>query len=230
MPLAGFCGKRIYRRWPDGSRHGPSVSHPHDRRQACRRFIVGEFSCGCAIRDYQSHQRFGDGKIPVAPTKLHVWRLESWHLLFPDAQLWAPPQVPNQFKRLPFTGVLGDRPPAAWAADLDQLIFRGNLFVEEVYFFHKKSRTVVFGDFIQSRPITEGKPLRNFLFKLGGVLSPKGGVPGDIRLSFTNRGLARRSLEKLFSWDFDKLILAHGACVTQDAKRFVEQAFGWLRH
>jgi hypothetical protein len=26
----------------------------------------------------------------VAATPRHVWRLERWHTLFPDAQLWAP--------------------------------------------------------------------------------------------------------------------------------------------
>jgi predicted metallo-beta-lactamase superfamily hydrolase len=55
-----------------------------------------------------------------------------------------------------------------------------------------------------------------------------GGVPLDIRLSFTNRELARRSLEKLLSWDFDKLVIAHGVCVEKDAKPFVERAFRWL--
>lgn len=164
----------------------------------------------------------------VAPIKLHVWRLEEWHALFPDAELWAPPQVPNQFKNLPFAGTLGNTPPDAWAGDLDQLLFRGNWFAEEIFFFHKKSRTVILGDFIQNHPMAKGRPLLNALFKLAGVSYPDGGVGLDIRLSFTNRILARRSLEKLLSWDFDKLIIAHGVCIEKDAKPFVERAFGWL--
>jgi hypothetical protein len=54
--------------------------------------------------------------------------------------------------------------------------------------------------------------------------SPHGGVPLDIRLSFTNRDLARRSLEKLLSWDFDKLVIAHGACIEKNAKPFLPMA------
>ncbi len=76
--------------------------------------------------------------------------------------------------------------------------------------------------------MVKGKPLRNILFKFEGVGYPDGGVGLDIRLSFTNRNLARRSLEKLLSWDFDKLIIAHGACIERDAKPFVKHAFGWL--
>lgn len=76
----------------------------------------------------------GPVKFLVAPTKLHVWRLDSWHALVPEAELWAPPQVPREFKDLPFTGVLGDVPPKSWAADFDQLVFRGTLFLDEVLF------------------------------------------------------------------------------------------------
>jgi Domain of unknown function (DUF4336) len=164
----------------------------------------------------------------VAPTRMHVWRLEEWHGLFPDAELWGPPQIPNKFKRLPFAGILGDAPPQGWADDLDQLVFKGDLFIDEVLFFHEKSRTVILADFVQNRPIAKGKPFLNALFKLAGVAYPHGGVALDIRLSFTNRNLARQSLEKLLSWDFDKLIIAHGICVEKDAKPFVERAFRWL--
>lgn len=164
----------------------------------------------------------------VAPTRMHVWRLEEWHVLFPEAELWAPPQIPNEFKRLPFAGILGDAPPHVWANDVDQLTFKGNFFIDEVFFFHKESRTVILADFIQSRRIVKGKPLLNALFKLAGVAYPNGGVPCDIRLSITNRNLARRSLEKLLSWDFDKLIIAHGVCIEKNAKPFVARAFRWL--
>jgi Domain of unknown function (DUF4336) len=164
----------------------------------------------------------------VAPTKLHVWRLESWHALFPNAELWGPPRIPRTFKRLPFTGVLEDTVPSRWSEDFDQLVFRGNWFVEEVYFLHKPSGAVIFGDFIQNHRLTKGHPFQNMLWKLAGVAYPNGGVPPDIRLSFTNRRLARRSLQRLLSWDFDKLILAHGVCVEREAKQFVKRAFSWL--
>jgi hypothetical protein len=164
----------------------------------------------------------------VAPTRMHVWRLEEWHELFPEAELWGPPQIPNEFKRLPFAGILGDAPPQAWAEDLDQLIFKGNFFIDEVFFLHKESRTVILADFIQSHRLVKGRPLLNALFKLSGVAYPNGGVPFDIRLSTTNRHFARRSFVKLDSWDFDKLIIAHGVCVEKEAKPFVGRAFRWL--
>ena len=166
----------------------------------------------------------------IAATPRHVWRLESWHTLFPEAQLWAPRTTPFTLNKrhLPLTGVLGDTPNPDWADDFDQLAFKGNPLIEEVLVLHKESHTVIMGDLIQISPIVKGKPLRNALFKLEGVAEPYGGVGLDIRLTFTKRNLARQSLEKLLSWDFDKLIIAHGVCIEKDAKPFVEQAFHWL--
>jgi Domain of unknown function (DUF4336) len=164
----------------------------------------------------------------VAPTKLHIWRLEEWHALFLEAELWIPRHDPNASKRLPFACILGGILSPGWLGDLDQLIFKGNLFIQEVFFFHKRSRTLIAADFIQNHPIERGKPLLNALWRFGGVAYPNGGVPLDIRLSFTDRTLARRSFEKLLLWDFDKLIIAHGVCIGKDAKPFVERAFGWL--
>jgi len=166
----------------------------------------------------------------VAGTPRHVWRLGGWHTLFPKAQLWVPRNTAFTLKKghLPFTGILEDESPQGWADDLDQLAFKGNPLIEEVLFFHKASRTVILDDLIQIHPIVKGKYVRNTLFKLAGVVYPHGGVALDIGLCFTNRNLARRSLKKLLSWDFDKVIIAHGPCIEKDAKPFVERAFRWL--
>jgi len=166
----------------------------------------------------------------VAATPRHVWRLQVWHALFPEAQLWAPRPTLFTLRKghLPFTGILGDAPPQEWAADLDQLAFKGNPLIEEIVFFHKESGTIILDDLIQNHPMAKDRPLRNALFKLAGVAYPHGGVPFDIRLSFIHRNLARRSLDKLLSWDFDKLIIAHGVCIEKNAKPFVRRAFRWL--
>ena len=144
--------------------------------------------------------------------------------------MWAAKPSPLTLKKgnLKFTGILTNATPQVWAEDLDQIPFRGNPLIEEVIFLHRKSRTVILDDLIQNHPALNGHPLRNVLFRLAGVAYPNGGVPLDIRLSFIRRDLARQSLEKLLSWDFDKLIIAHGVCIETDAKAFVERAFQWL--
>jgi hypothetical protein len=112
---------------------------------------------------------------------------------------------------------------------LEQLVFKGNPLLSEVLFFHGESQTVILDDLIQIPSPLKGRPFRDAIFKLEGV-SSQGGVGLDMRLTFTNRKVARQSLEKLLSWDFNKMVIAHGPCIEKDAKRFVEQAFRWLMH
>jgi hypothetical protein len=167
----------------------------------------------------------------VAATPRHVWRLEEWNTLFPEAQLWMSRPTPLTLKKghLPISGILGDVPDPGWADDFDQCVFRGSPLFDEVLFYHKESRTVILDDLIQTHLPAKGKPIRNALIKLEGVAYPHGGVGLDLKLSFTNRTLARRSLKKLLSWDFDKLIIAHGPCIEKDAKPFVKEAIHWLK-
>jgi Domain of unknown function (DUF4336) len=53
----------------------------------------------------------------VAPTKLHIWRLEEWHALFPEAELWIPQRNQNKSKRLPFSCILGGILSPGWLSD-----------------------------------------------------------------------------------------------------------------
>lgn len=167
----------------------------------------------------------------VAATPRHVWRLAAWHTLFPEAQLWRPRDTLLTLQKgtLPYTGVLGNEPPPAWSADFDQLAFLGNPFGEEIVFFHRASGTVLMDDLIQVHESRRGRPLYNAMVALMGAAAPHGGVVLDMRLTFFQRRLARQSLDRLLSWDFDKLIIAHGPCLDHDAKPFVERAFQWLK-
>jgi hypothetical protein len=168
----------------------------------------------------------------LAATPRHVWRLDAWHTLFPEAQLWTSPHTAFTLQQgtLPLAGTLGDRPLQAWGDTFDQLVFRGNPLLEEVVYLHRPSKTVILGDMIQFNIPQEGRPLQNAIFKLAGIAPGHAGMGLDMRLTFLDRTAARRSLERLLSWDFDKLIIAHGPCIESDARRLVERAFRWLVH
>lgn len=162
--------------------------------------------------DMLSVARIGPVKHLVSPTPLHDWRLEAWAKAFPDAHTW------------PATS-LGEAAPPDWGSDLDQIVFRGSRVLNEVEFLHRPSRTLIMGDFIQNYAHGRNGALKLF-FKLAGV---DGGMPIDARASFIgNKALGRASLERLLAWDFDKVVLAHGACIERDAPSFVRRAFAWL--
>jgi hypothetical protein len=174
----------------------------------------------------------GEVRYLIAATPRHVWRLSTWHTLFPDAELWAsrPTLFTLQKGQLPISGYLSDTPVNAWSADFDQLEFKGNSLLSEVLFFHRNTHTVILDDLIMRNPVMKGKTLSNLIFKFGGVQYPEGGVSADMKIAFLNRSLARQSLERLLSWDFDKLIIAHGECIESGAKQYIKRAFRWLEN
>jgi hypothetical protein len=173
-----------------------------------------------------SMEGIGPPRYLIAPTPLHVWRLDEWRRLFPQAELWGPPGLARSPRRKMFAGLLGDEPPEQWEADLDQVVFKGNAFVQEVEFFHKPSRTLVFADFLQNYPPDKSRRLLSALQRLGGVSGL--GVPIDVRLTTFNRKFARLSVAQMLGWDFDGLVVAHGENLAREAKPSVRRAFGWL--
>jgi hypothetical protein len=88
----------------------------------------------------------------VTPNKLHHLFLPEWRNRWPDARLYAPPGLARKKKQVHFDAELGDEQDEAWTTDIDQVVFHGSFAMEEVVFFHRESRTVIFGDLIQRFP------------------------------------------------------------------------------
>jgi hypothetical protein len=82
------------------------------------------------------------------------------------------------------------------------------------------------GDLIQNNKRLQGGLFTNLVFKMLGVSYPGGGVAWDLRVS-SSKVKTKASIDKILSWDFDKLIIAHGPCVMNDAKEYIKQAFSW---
>lgn len=166
----------------------------------------------------------------LSPTPRHFWRLNAWHRLFPEAQLFSSPITPITLNKgeLPLAGILGEPSGDLWAPDLQQLQLRGSRWLNEVVFFHAPSRTLLVEDAIQIHERGRGGPLRNALIAVGGVAAPWGGMARDIRLTFRDKAAARECVERILQWDFDTLVVAHGPVVTHDARETVERAFAWL--
>lgn len=179
----------------------------------------------CSYEDLCKVTALGSVRHLLSPTPRHRWRLESWHTLFPAAALWSCKVGPATLGRrtLP-AGLLSDVAPPAWAGQLDQVRYPGRGF-EETTFHHRKSGTLLLEDIVQAHPRQEN-PLLNALVRFGG-LGGEGGVPRDIR-ALTRTVEARLWAERVLSWDFDQLVIAHGPIIRSGAKARVTRAFDWL--
>ena len=161
----------------------------------------------------------------VASTQRHIWRLDAWHRMYPQAGLWTVGQTPKRLRGLPLAGVVGDEP--TWEG-VEQVRLKGNRLLAEAWFFHEASRTLMVGDLVQANLPLPGHPVSNLVFKLAGGAGPSMRVGHDLRMTFTDKAAARNCLNRVMGWDFDRLVLAHGPLVTADAKARLTSAFTWL--
>ncbi|MBR1270442.1 DUF4336 domain-containing protein [Bradyrhizobium sp. AUGA SZCCT0222] len=164
----------------------------------------------------------------VAPNSLHHLFLPAWKQAYPGAKVYAPPGLRKKREDIVFDADLGDAPSPEWDQEIDQVLMQGNVITTEVVFFHAKSGTVLFTDLIQQLPASSFSGWRAVVAKLDLMVGPEPSVPRKFRLAFTNRRAARLSLERIFAWPAEKVLMAHGTPVETDARVFLRRAFGWL--
>lgn len=60
--------------------------------------------------------------------------------------------------------------------------------------------------------------------KLDLMVGPEPSVPRKFRVAFTSRRAARDSLQRIFAWPTEKVLMAHGTPVEKDAQAFLRRA------
>ena len=169
----------------------------------------------------------------VSPNKLHYVHISAWKRAYPEAVAWASPGVreraASQHLEVSFEQDLGDEPAEAWRVDLDQLIFRGSRFMEEVVFFHRKTHTLIVADFIENFEPEKVRGFYGWLVRLAGASDPDGKAPIDARLTFLgHKKEARASFEKMIAWQPEKVVMAHGRWYEREGVAELRRAFRWL--
>ena len=164
----------------------------------------------------------------VAPNSLHHTFLGDWQRAYPDAKVYAPPNLPEKRKDIRFDAVFGDGPVAEWAGEIDHAIMWGNRITTEVVFFHRESRTAIFTDLIQQFPRGWFRGWRALVARLDLMVAEEPAVPRKFRVAFTDRRAARQSLQRVLTWPTDKVVIAHGPLISNDGQAFLRRAFRWL--
>jgi hypothetical protein len=169
----------------------------------------------------------------VSPNKIHYTHIAAWKRTYPNAMVWASPGVreraASQRIDVAFDADLGDLPEKAWSEDLDQLVFRGGRFMEEVIFCHRKTRTLVVADLIQNFEPEKVGGFYGWVVRLSGAAAPDGKTPIDLRLSFLgHKKEARSAFERMVAWEPEKVIMAHGRPYERDGTAELRRALRWL--
>ncbi|NEQ88430.1 MAG: DUF4336 domain-containing protein [Moorea sp. SIO2I5] len=168
----------------------------------------------------------------ISPNKIHYAHIGTWARAYPEAIAWASPGVRDRAAQqkieVSFNADLENEPPPQWVADLDQLIFRGSRFMDEVVFFHRKSSTVILTDLIENFELNKVSKQFGRLLKLVGIVDPDGKTALDLRMTFWGQKEQSRScLKRMLQWN-PEVILSHGRWYENNGAAELRRAFRWL--
>ena len=165
----------------------------------------------------------------IAPNNFHYSWMLDWKERFPKAGVWGVPGLPGRVRRsLQPVNPLGDKPDVAWAQVLDQALVQGNFFNEAV-FFHRPTRTLILTDLIENLESSRVRsPVVGRLLQWSGVADQDGRRPLDMGLAFLfRRRILRTALRRIFDWNPERVILAHGRWFPTNGAEQLRRLFRW---
>jgi Domain of unknown function (DUF4336) len=174
----------------------------------------------------------GPVKIIIAPNLYHHLFVQDALTIYPEAEFWA---VEGLATKRP--DLKSDRDLTEIEGHLEDLYYRefksfrvleprGNCALNEYVFFHSSSRTLILTDSAfhfdaQSSPLLQTLArLIGFYDKLQASVLEK--------WALRDRQAAKATIEKILSWDFDRVIVAHGSVVESKAKVQLKAGYEWL--
>jgi hypothetical protein len=168
----------------------------------------------------------GSVRYAVAPNRVHHLYAGEVAKVYPGARLWIGPGLERKRPDLDFVAVLDDEAPEEWRGEVEQTFFRGRPFENEITFFHRASRTLLLCDvafnFGPSAPAVTRLLMK--LMRSYGRFGPSALDSWLIR----DPELARRSVERILAWDFDRVVVAHGDILESGGRPALREGYSWL--
>lgn len=173
-------------------------------------------------------EKLGQVVALVAPSNCHHLYFSNAQQAFPRARTLGTAELQRKRKDLRFDEILGEAPPSCWAGQMEQ-VFIGNRVMREVALLHRASRTLVAVDLVErfsaQTPGTNGA-LR-VMMKLLGMWGRPRPAP-ELRWFTRDREQARRAIERILAWDFERAVIAHGDLLNGSPHEIIREAWQWL--
>jgi hypothetical protein len=169
----------------------------------------------------------GTVRYVVAPNRFHHLYIKDYFSAYPEAEFFAAPSLQKKRPDLSFNGVLTDEKTYGWQEELRHVVFGGMPILNEAVFFHIPSHTLILTDLICNFRGDLPIPTKIFTW-LDGVYENFGVPRVERYLLIRDRKQAKSSINKILSWDFDRVIMAHGHIMQRGGHRAIKKAFEWL--
>ena len=171
-------------------------------------------------------EKLGQVSWLVGPNNLHHLFLEIAIRRWPEARVIAAPGLSAKQPDLEIHQSLTDQTPSEWRDELDLLFIEGIPFADETVFYHRKDKVLMLTDLIFNMHDAPNFRTR-LLLKCVGAWQ-KVGQSRLLKMMVKDRKAAGASTRKLFDWDFEKVLMAHGAVVDNEPQKQLRPALEWM--
>ncbi len=167
-------------------------------------------------------------KYIIAPGNYHHLFVTDFQEKYPSAETFICPGLERKRPDLKFDWILGEKPDARLGGTLEQALIQGTRFIWEVAFFHKPSKTLILVDLLEN--IGD-----NYQHKAGLWLqfwwkiifrmwnNPK--AAPEYQMGWGNKKFVKNGLNKILSWNAERVILAHGENIEKNVHSVLSTAW-----
>ena len=161
-----------------------------------------------------------------APNTFHHQWIGAWADAFPDATLHGPAGLAKKRSDLRLDRTHGSELAPDLAEAVEELPIDG-FRLEESALLHRPSGTVVVADLVHNIGRPPGAWTAAYSRMMG--FYDRVALSRALRWSaFSDRAAARRSIDELLSWPFERLVVGHGAPIDGGAREALAAAYEWL--
>ena len=177
--------------------------------------------------------RLGEVAYILAPGNFHHLYVSDFQSHYPNAETFLCPGLEKKRQDLKFDWILGNHPDPRWNSEFYQVAIQGTRIISEVAFVHKNTRTLVLVDLLENIGddyTHEAGLLLKFWWKVVFKMWNNPKAAPEYQLGWGDKDVVKRGLEKILSWDFDRIILAHGNLIESNAKAVLIKAWENVLH
>ena len=162
----------------------------------------------------------------IAPNCFHYLHVNAAARRYPKARVYAAPGLKEKRPRLTIHETLGPAAPVHWSEEMDQLIIEGAPRMNEVVFFHRASKTLIVTDLVFN--IHEAKGWVTGIVLRTARVYKRLGQSRLWRFFTKDRSAAGVKVAQMMTFDFQRVIMAHGRILEQDVKARMMGALTWM--
>jgi hypothetical protein len=182
--------------------------------------------------DITIHQlnEIGNVAYIIAPNVFHHLFVSDFQRIFPKAQLWIPLGLDSKKPHLSAYKLISND-EGNILHEVEYLLFdgfktldvNGASVLNELVFFHIKSRTLILTDtaFHFDKSFGGTTKLVSKVLGIYGKLSPS----LLEKLASTEKEKVKNSVQKILQWDFNRIIMAHGSIIEEDGKQKLKAGY-----